>query len=127
MTSLSEIYAARVAEGSLHHDTAQEAVLPEFDRIREALLNRPKRGLFRRAPEPPRGLYLWGGVGRGKSMLMDLFVGQLNITGKRRVHFHAFMQEIHAGMHEARETGVQDALAPVAASVVKSVRLLAFD
>jgi len=127
MTSLSEIYAARVAEGSLHHDTAQEAVLPEFDRIREALLNRPKRGLFRRAPEPPRGLYLWGGVGRGKSMLMDLFVEAMGDFPVRRVHFHAFMQEIHADLHEARKRETEDALAPVAARVAREVKLLAFD
>ena len=86
-----------------------------------------KKGLFRKAPEPPKGLYLWGGVGRGKSMLMDLFVEHLPDIPSRRVHFHAFMQEIHAAMHEARKTGVNDAIAPVAADVAASVRLLAFD
>jgi cell division protein ZapE len=60
-------------------------------------------------------------------MLMDLFVEHLHGIPARRVHFHAFMQEIHAAMHEVRKTGVEDAIAPVAADVAASVRLLAFD
>jgi cell division protein ZapE len=116
-----------IAEGTLRADPAQEAVMPEFDRIRDALLNPVKKGLFRKAPEPPKGLYLWGGVGRGKSMLMDLFVTSLGDVPARRVHFHAFMQEIHAALHEARKTGVDDPIAPVARDVAASVRLLAFD
>ncbi|MCX7565713.1 cell division protein ZapE [Sulfitobacter sp. F26169L] len=127
MTTLRALYDQMIADGTLRPDPAQEAVLPEFDRIREALLNPAKKGLFRKAPEPPKGLYLWGGVGRGKSMLMDLFVKNLGDIPARRVHFHAFMQEIHAAMHEVRKTGVDDAIAPVAKDVSNSVRLLAFD
>jgi cell division protein ZapE len=127
MTSLRETYDRMIAEGSLQPDPTQEAILPEFDRIRDALMQPVKKGLFRKAPEPPKGLYLWGGVGRGKSMLMDMFVDHLHDIPARRVHFHAFMQEIHSAMHEARKTGVDDAIAPVAADVASSVRLLAFD
>lgn len=126
MTTLPELYAARVADGSLTRDPAQQAVLPEFERIRAALAEPVKKGLFRKAPEPPKGLYIWGGVGRGKSMLMDLFVESLNAPA-RRVHFHAFMQEIHTAIHKARQDGVEDAIKPVAKSVSESVRLLAFD
>ncbi|OSQ53204.1 cell division protein ZapE [Marivita geojedonensis] len=126
MTTLPDIYAARVADGTLTRDPAQEAALPEFERIRAALAEPVKKGLFRKAPEPPKGLYLWGGVGRGKSMLMDLFVESLTVPA-RRVHFHAFMQEIHAAIHKARQDGVEDAIKPVAKSVSDSVRLLAFD
>lgn len=126
MTTLPEIYAARVADGSLTRDPAQEAALPEFERIRAALAEPVKKKLFRKAPEPPKGLYLWGGVGRGKSMLMDLFVDSLEAPA-RRVHFHAFMQEIHAGIHAARQRGVEDAIKPVAKAVSDSIRLLAFD
>ena len=127
MSVVSDLYAARVTDGNLQADPAQEAVLPEFERIRSALATPVKTGFFRRPPEPPKGLYLWGGVGRGKSMLMDLFVDTLGDIPARRVHFHAFMQEIHAAMHEARQRGVDDAIAPVAADVAKTVRLLAFD
>ena len=126
METLPEQYARRVDSGELTRDAAQEALLPEFERIRAALDAPAPRGWFRRAPAPPRGLYLWGGVGRGKSMIMDMFVDTLALPC-RRVHFHAFMQEIHAGLHAARARGDADALAPVAAEVAHSVRLLAFD
>ena len=127
MTDLQTLYAQRVEDGSLTPDPAQEAVLPEFDRIRAALMNPEKKGFFKRAPEPPQGLYLWGGVGRGKSMLMDMFAANMGDVPVRRVHFHAFMQEIHSAMHEVRKTGVDDAIAPVAADVADKVKLLAFD
>ena len=127
MTDLRTLYDQLVADGTLAPDPAQEAVLPEFDRIRNALLNPEKKGFFKRAPEPPKGLYLWGGVGRGKSMLMDMFANNMGDIPARRVHFHAFMQEIHSAMHEARKTGVDDAIAPVAADVAASVKVLAFD
>ncbi len=127
MTDLRTLYDQNVADGRLTPDPAQEAVLPEFDRIRTALMNPEKKGFFKRAPEPPKGLYLWGGVGRGKSMLMDMFAANMGDVPARRVHFHAFMQEIHSAMHEARKTGVDDAIAPVAAQVAASVKVLAFD
>lgn len=131
MPTLTEIYDARVAEGQLRSDAAQRAVLPMLEAIRAALeAAAPARGLFglfAKRPEPPRGLYLWGGVGRGKSMLMDLFTEAVAIPEKRRVHFHAFMQEIQAGLNEARQKGVQDAIGPVAERIAAEVRLLCFD
>ncbi|CAM3863822.1 cell division protein ZapE [Phaeobacter inhibens] len=129
MTHLTALYQQKIDAGLLKPDPAQEAVLPHFDRIAEGLKAPPvKRGLFRKATyETVKGLYLWGGVGRGKSMLMDLFVDSLDDIPSRRVHFHAFMQEMHGKMHEARQQGIEDALAPVAAEVAGSVRLLAFD
>ena len=123
---MPEIYARLCADGTLTLDAAQDAVMPEFERMRAALSEPVRTGWFRKAPEPPKGLYLWGGVGRGKSMLMDMFASSLTVPN-RRVHFHAFMQEIHAGLHAARQEGVEDALAPVAAKVARDVRLLAFD
>jgi cell division protein ZapE len=131
--TLTEIYETRVASGALRPDPAQHAVLPMLEDLRSWLeANADRRvglfaGLFARPLTPPKGVYLWGGVGRGKSMLMDLFIEATGITRKRRVHFHAFMQEIHRGLHEARKREVEDALAPVADAVIRETRLLAFD
>ncbi|MGR3453919.1 cell division protein ZapE [Pseudooceanicola sp.] len=127
MSAMRELYARGLDEGSIHPDPAQEEVLPEFDRIREGLNQPAKRGFFsRKVPEAPKGLYLWGGVGRGKSMLMDMFARSLDVP-VRRVHFHAFMQEVHDGMHRARQDKVDDALAPAVKAVADKVRVLAFD
>ena len=126
MRSFVDIYASKVAAGELTEDPAQAAVLPEFDRLQTALAKPVKRSWLSKPPAPPKGLYLWGGVGRGKSMMMDLFVSCLDLPC-RRVHFHAFMQEIHANLHAARKRGVEDALAPVAVAVAADIKLLAFD
>jgi len=128
--SLTQLYDQRVTSGEIRPDAAQRAVLPMLEALRGWAETPQRRGLLGavlKRPPPPKGLYLWGGVGRGKSMLMDLFAGATDIREKRRVHFHAFMQEIHAGMHAARKTGVNDALKPVADAVIAEVRLLAFD
>ncbi len=131
--TLTQIYEARVAAGTLRADPAQHAVLQGLEDLRSWLEANATRktgrfsGLFAKPMVPPKGLYLWGGVGRGKSMLMDLFTEATDISQKRRVHFHAFMQEVHRGMHAARKRGVEDPLAPVADAVIDTVRLLAFD
>ncbi|MFD1797739.1 AFG1 family ATPase [Paracoccus aurantiacus] len=140
MATVSELYDARVRDGQLKDDAAQRAVLPLLDAIATDLTDAaaPKassggwRGLFgggrpEPAPGGARGLYLWGGVGRGKSMLMDLIMEAAPIRAKRRVHFHEFMQEIQAGLNEARKRGDQDAVRPVAEQVAAGARLLCFD
>jgi cell division protein ZapE len=129
-TIVSDLYSARVAAGLIRDDAAQRAVLPHLGLIRTWAatppLPRTLSGFFRKAPEPPRGLYLWGGVGRGKSMVMDLFAGSLT-AHIRRVHFHAFMLDVHARMNAARARGVDDALAPVGAGLAEGIRVLALD
>ncbi|WBL32978.1 cell division protein ZapE [Sinirhodobacter sp. HNIBRBA609] len=128
--TLTEIYDARVAAGTLHADAAQRAVLPMLEQVREQLEAPAKKagifGLFAKPPEAVRGLYLWGGVGRGKSMLMDLFCDAVDVP-KRRVHFHAFMQEVQAKIDVARRAKVEDALMPAAKEIAASLRLLCFD
>jgi cell division protein ZapE len=128
---LQAIYDTRVAEGMLRPDPAQRAALLRLEELREKLEAPERRGLlsrFRRSePAGKQGLYLWGGVGRGKSMLMDLFYAHTGIEAKRRVHFHAFMQEVQAALHEARKTGVDDAIRPVAEAISGKLRLLCFD
>lgn len=131
--TLIQIYDRKVDAGELRPDPAQRAVLPLLQAAREGLEAANGRrngflsGLFGKAPEPVRGFYIWGGVGRGKSMLMDLFHGATAISAKRRVHFHAFMQEIQAALHQVRKTGVDDAIRPVADDIADRLRLLCFD
>jgi cell division protein ZapE len=131
--TLIEIHEAEVAAGRLRPDPAQRAVLPLLEAIRARIETPPKRGalagLFGRkgAGDGPKGLYLWGGVGRGKSMLMDMMAAATEAPGVERVHFHAFMQGVHRGMHAARARGVTDALAPVADDLVARVRLFCLD
>lgn len=128
--TVMDSYAARVASGDFRADPAQEAVLPAFERIRTELIATaaPARKLafWRRPPAAPRGFYLWGGVGRGKSMLMDIFF-DLAPRPKRRVHFHEFMQEIQQSLHEARQSGQDDPMRPLAAKIADEARLLCFD
>ncbi|MBQ2261259.1 MAG: AFG1 family ATPase [Loktanella sp.] len=124
--TLQEKYAASVAAGTLTADPVQETALPELERIRAALAVPVKTGFFRKAPAPIPGLYLWGGVGRGKSMLMDMLYDAVEAPKQRR-HFHAFMQWVHAEIALARKDGVDDAIAPVAAKLAGEVRFLAFD
>jgi cell division protein ZapE len=128
---ISDTYFACVSDGTLTSDPAQLGVLPLLDELEVQLaLPLPKKSFFSRFSaeiEPIKGIYMWGGVGRGKSMLMDLFYEQASEPRKRRVHFHAFMQEIHSALHEARQTGVDDAILPVAKKIIGDVRLLCFD
>ena len=126
MSKLNQEYAARIASGALREDPAQRAAIAKLVAIEDALAKPVKRGFFRKSPEAVRGLYLWGGVGRGKSMVMDLFVAGLEVPN-RRAHFHAFMQELHAAMHKARQDGIEDALRPFLDQVAADIRLLAFD
>ncbi|MDO5529185.1 MAG: cell division protein ZapE [Paracoccus sp. (in: a-proteobacteria)] len=140
MPSVTTAYEAAIAAGRISDDAAQRGVLPALDalvaRLRDDAPAQSARGGFWRgllggAPPAPaeqtRGLYLWGGVGRGKSMLMDLVMETAPISRKRRVHFHEFMQEIQAGLNEARRQGQQDAVRPVAMNVAAQARLLCFD
>ncbi len=128
---LTALYDTRVAEGLLRPDPEQRAVMERLEAVREKLEAPDRKGFltrFRKAePMGKQGLYLWGGVGRGKSMLMDMFFQHVPISGKRRVHFHAFMQEVQAALHEARKTGVDDAIKPVAEGIAAGLKLLCFD
>src|SRR5581483_3397159 len=87
---------------------------------------RPGLGLFFGTGDPPKGLYLWGDVGRGKSMLMDLFFGRVPVRAKQRIHFNAFMVETHARIHEARRRA-DDPIAVVARTIAREATLLCFD
>ncbi len=114
-------------------DSAQAEVVAALQLRYESLSNLQPTTLlgriFGRADERARmkGLYLHGGVGRGKSMLMDIFYNTAPITAKRRVHFHAFMLEIHASIFKKRQAGVDDPLLHVVADLCNQFKLLCFD
>lgn len=129
MASPLAAYQQRVAAGDLKADPFQEAAAERLQTLAEALARwTPDAWLGRKAP--PQGLYLWGPVGRGKSMLLDLFFETAPVKKKRRVHFHEFMQARHAFMRGVREKGGegQDQLIALAAKqVADEARLLCFD
>src|SRR5580700_6634343 len=88
-------YEARLKSGEMRPDDGQAAAVAALARLEADLETARPAGLFRK-PEPVRGVYLWGPVGRGKSALMDLFFEVAPAEPKRRVHFHVFMAEVHA-------------------------------
>jgi cell division protein ZapE len=118
-------YRQAVARGQLQADSGQENAARKLQGLAEALKGyRPRRWF---AQQPPRGLYIWGDVGRGKSMLMDLFFAEAPPKAKRRVHFNAFMAEIHARIHAERQRGADDPIPPVAQAMAAEAWLLCFD
>jgi cell division protein ZapE len=127
-------------EGELQDDPAQTLAAEKLQSLHNALLTyRPssgtggwkaRLGLGRRPEEPPQGLYLYGPVGRGKSMLMDLFYETAPVERKRRVHFHAFMAEVHDRLHTWRKRTKgekSDPLPELAAKMAEETWLLCFD
>lgn len=133
-------YEAKVASGALSVDAAQADAAMLLDELAARLANPPKSGWFSK-PEPVRGVYLWGGVGRGKSMLMDLFFGEAVTRPKRRVHFHEFMAQVHERLGIWRKmtdtekkrspwrvkSAGDDPIPPVAKQIAAEARLLCFD
>ena len=127
----SGAYAAGIARGDWQDDPAQHPALAELDRIHAALIASPERGgflskLFSRNDDVAiPGLYLWGGVGRGKTFLIDLFFDALPIAQKRRTHFHRFMREVHQRLRD--HAGQRDPLAAIAREWRDSLRVLVLD
>ncbi|MDC7692141.1 cell division protein ZapE [Vogesella indigofera] len=123
-------YQAASQQPGFIHDAAQAAAIERLDELWQTLVEfKDKRNRFLgrslRKPEVPRGLYFWGGVGRGKSFLMDAFFGCVPYNRKRRVHFHHFMAEIHKQLRTVSNEA--DPLKTVAARIARDVRLLCFD
>jgi len=122
-------YAALVAAGELKPDPAQARAVAALDRLAKTIRTSPgviDRLLGKRS-KACDGVYLWGGVGRGKSMLMDLAFEHIDVAPRRRVHFHAFMLETHQRLREARKSEDGDPLDDVAERIAAEARLLAFD
>ena len=122
----SQRYAQGIAPRAWQDDPAQRTVLAAFDRLQAQLTASPTGWLARigRA-RAPQGLYLWGAVGRGKTMLMDLFVETLPAGSALRVHFHRFMLDVHARLRGLG--GRRDPLREVAAQFARRARVLCLD
>ncbi len=127
-------YRRRLAAGQLARDPAQEPVVAELDRLQRELVaaERRERGLaarlgrlLGRSPETVRGLYLWGSVGRGKTLLMDLFFHSLPFARKKRQHFHRFMAAVHGRLRELRDA--ENPLDIVADRIAAECRVVCFD
>jgi cell division protein ZapE len=126
-------YQEKIAIGAIKPDEAQAVVARKLDALAIVLENYAPRGngILARWIKPkngavPQGLYIQGDVGRGKTMLMDMFCAKAEIQPKRRVHFHAFMQDIHARLHAARRHS-KDPLKDVAQGVAEEAALLCLD
>jgi cell division protein ZapE len=124
-------YDGLVAAGELRPDPDQLVAVNHLTVLANGFEHPAKLGLLDRLrgrrPVAPRGVYLWGGVGRGKSMLMDLFFAGVDFAAKRRVHFHEFMMEVHERLRVERARELGDPIAPVAKALAEEARLLCFD
>ena len=131
MSEVAERYQALLDAGELREDEDQRKAVAALDRL-AADFQRPVRpGLWRRltgkSAPAPKGIYMWGGVGRGKSMLMDLAYEAIDVGPKRRVHFHEFMLEVHERLKAERRSESGDPIPPVAGAIAAQAKLLAFD
>jgi cell division protein ZapE len=133
--SLSERYLRELAARGYALDDTQRAVVLRLEELRSRLIEDDQAGLAARvrqlmrmrrsSEERSHGIYLWGGVGRGKTWLMDLFYASLPIAGRRRTHFHHFMRDIHAQLRQL--AGHSDPLEPLARALAREVRVLCLD
>ena len=124
---VGEAYGRLLLRGELRQDPAQQRAVAALDRLAAELRPRGLLGRLLKSQPKCSGVYLWGGVGRGKSMLMDLAFDHIDAEPKRRVHFHAFMIEVHERLRRARETENGDPVHAVADDIAEGARLLCFD
>jgi cell division protein ZapE len=130
---LGALYAREIAKRHFSSDSAQLTALAHLERLRAELAaaasaplgKRLLRGLTRDNGGAFKGVYLWGGVGRGKTWLMDLFYSSLTIAQKRRTHFYRFMQEVHADLKRLK--GMQSPLDGVADKIARKAQVVCFD
>jgi cell division protein ZapE len=124
---LLDSYTEKVREGELRDDDAQAIVVAQLGRLAQALDARERRGAIGKLlgkNGTPKGIYIYGDVGRGKTMLMDMFFAALDVQAKRRIHFHAFMQDIHK-RRQALKDG--DVVAQIAMDLAKQAQVLCLD
>lgn len=141
---IEERYLDLIRCGEILYDAAQFSVVQKFDYLLQELVSQRRKLPKKRKVFPSwkaksnlirtiKGLYLWGDVGRGKTLLMDLFFDQIPFSGKKRVHFHEFMADIHARIHIWRQqsksglTPHKDPITPIVDNLSKDLKVLCFD
>ena len=132
MTRITAAYQARLASGELHSDPAQKQAVAALADLEKQLLAHKRTGflskILKNQNNIPKGLYIYGGVGRGKSLLMDCFASTISETIlTRRIHFHAFMHEVHGLLDRYRQSQHRDPLMQVAKEIRQKSQLLCFD
>jgi cell division protein ZapE len=121
-------YRKSVSKGELRADPAQEKAIHRLQELGRALAQKRGFSFFRKPPQAAKGLYIWGDVGRGKTLLMDLFFEEAAASKKRRAHFNRFMMDVHARIHaERQKPGSGDPIPLVAHAIAEQARLLCFD
>ncbi|XP_041951748.1 lactation elevated protein 1 homolog B isoform X2 [Alosa sapidissima] len=135
---LLDYYDSMVGHGSLREDRHQRSVLLQLDQLQRVLRAYDNTQLLKllSRPKPPRGLYVHGNVGTGKTMLMDMFYSHVESSRKKRVHFNAFMLDIHKRIHRLKQSlpkrrlgkmTMYDPIAPIALDISRETCLLCFD
>ena len=123
-----KLYKDALAGGELRPDPAQDKAARKLTALAQLLEKKRGFSLFGRKAESPKGLYIWGDVGRGKTLLMDFFFTEVEVEKKRRVHFNSFMVDVHARIHaERQQEGAGDPIPVVARALAEEARLLCFD
>jgi cell division protein ZapE len=141
--TILDLYGSLAEHGRIERDARQIVIVQKLDALCESIAESrlAKKssalgwmfGARRAASTPPKGLYIWGSVGRGKTMLMDLFFEAVEVEAKRRVHFHAFMADVHRRifawrqLKKADKVKGDDPVAPIADDLAKEANLLCFD
>ncbi|XP_067336406.1 AFG1 like ATPase a isoform X2 [Channa argus] len=135
-------YASLIGDGTLREDEHQKAVLQQLDQLHKTLrgYNNTPTSIFTKfftKPKPPKGYYIYGDVGTGKTMVMDMFYSHVETEKKKRVHFHGFMLDVHKRIHRLKQAMPKrkagkmaksyDPIAPVAEEISEEASLLCFD
>jgi len=127
MAEFKNIFQRFAKDNDLHHDDVQDMAVEVLDACYTQLMLPPKKRFFGKT-KMIKGAYLWGGVGRGKTMIMDLFFKALPFDEKRRVHFNIFMMNVHSNIKLLREDGKgSDPLRHIAKDIATTTRVLCFD
>ncbi|HEX4177163.1 MAG TPA: cell division protein ZapE, partial [Rhizomicrobium sp.] len=122
------LYDEALARGELKADDAQANAARRLSELAASLGEKRGFSLFRKSSPPPKGLYIWGDVGRGKTLLMDFFFAAAPVKRKRRAHFNRFMVDVHARIHAERQrAGASDPIPVVANALAEDAQLLCFD